>query len=57
MMSGIVIAYLTRATDVATVMPCTDGDVLVIPHVLPLRIPKDALGLTLAEWLGVTDAT
>ncbi|MGI5155803.1 hypothetical protein [Microbispora sp. CA-102843] len=49
------IASPPRATDVATVMPCTDGDVLVIPHVLPLRITKDALTLTVAEWLGIPD--
>jgi hypothetical protein len=52
-MGGIVIASPPRLTDVASVQPRPDGDVLVIPHVLPLRIPAAALPLTVAEWLGM----
>jgi hypothetical protein len=37
------------------VLPVADG-VLVIPHLLPLIVPDDALGLTVREWLGVTPA-
>jgi hypothetical protein len=37
------------------VHPVADG-VLVIPAVLPIHIPHDALGLTVREWLGVTPA-
>lgn len=53
-MGRIVIASPPRATDVASVHLCPDGDVLLIPHVLPLRIPRDALALTVAEWLGAS---
>ncbi|GAA4560474.1 hypothetical protein [Planotetraspora kaengkrachanensis] len=40
-------------TDVAIVFPRPDGDVLVVPHVLPFRVPGEALMLTAAEWLGI----
>lgn len=39
----------------ADVLPVADG-VLVIPHLLPLHIPHDALGLTVREWLNLTPA-
>jgi hypothetical protein len=55
MMGSIVIATPPRASDVATLFPCADGDVLVVPHVLPFRVSSDALGLTVAEWLGIPD--
>jgi hypothetical protein len=53
---GIVIAFPPYAADIAAVHPRPDGDVLVIPHVLPLRIPREALTLTVSDWLGLTDA-
>lgn len=52
-MGGIVIASPPRLTDVASVQLRPDGDVLVIPHMLPFRIPAAALTLTVGEWLGV----
>lgn len=53
-MGSIVIASPPRLTDVASVQLRADGGVLVIPHLLPLRIPAEALPLTVAEWLGIT---
>ncbi|WP_171074987.1 hypothetical protein [Nonomuraea basaltis] len=37
---------------VGTVFPCQDG-VLLVPAVLPIHIPADAFGLTVAEWLNL----
>ncbi|MEV0967061.1 hypothetical protein [Microtetraspora glauca] len=42
-----------RPDTVATVLPTADGDVLVIPYVLPFRVPAEALTMTVAEWLGL----
>ncbi|MFD1546994.1 hypothetical protein [Nonomuraea guangzhouensis] len=35
------------------VHPVADG-VLVVPHLLPIHIPRSAMLLTVAEWVGVT---
>lgn len=40
----------------AAVMPKADGGFFVIPHVLPIEVSPDVLGLTVAEWLGVDDS-
>jgi len=53
-MGSTVIPPPPRLADVASVQPCPDGGVLVIPHILPLRIPADAFPLTVAEWVGIT---
>jgi hypothetical protein len=42
--------------DVAHVHPRPGGGVLVVPFVLPLEVPEDALHMTVAEWLGVDRA-
>ncbi len=39
--------------DAAYVTPRTDGGYTVVPHVLPFDVPKEALTLTVAEWLGL----
>ncbi|GII76667.1 hypothetical protein Sru01_16490 [Sphaerisporangium rufum] len=41
-------------TDVASVHVGADDNLLVVPHILPLRVPREALTLTVAEWLGIT---
>lgn len=41
--------------DVADVMPRANGGFLVVPFVLPIDVPKEALGLTVAEWLAVAE--
>ena len=40
--------------DAAHVLPRADGGFLVVPFVLPIDVPKEALGLTVAEWLAVS---
>lgn len=34
-------------------MPRADGGFFVVPHVLPIEVPPEVLGLTVAEWLQV----
>ncbi|GHE33421.1 hypothetical protein GCM10017673_40460 [Streptosporangium violaceochromogenes] len=46
-------ASLPLLGDAADVMPRADGGFLVIPFVLPIDVPKEALGLTVAEWLSI----
>lgn len=55
MMSRMVITTSPRASDVAFVQLLQDGDVLLVPFVLPLRVPRAALELTVAEWLGLEE--
>ncbi|WP_326828701.1 hypothetical protein OIE13_22485 [Streptosporangium sp. NBC_01810] len=43
--------------DVADVMPRADGGFYVVPFLLPIDVPKEALGLTVAEWLAVAAPT
>jgi hypothetical protein len=40
----------------AAVMPKADGGFFVIPHVLPIDVSPEVLGMTVAEWLGVDDS-
>lgn len=39
----------------ASRFPC-EGGVDVVPHVLPIRIPEEAYGMTVAEYFGLEDA-
>jgi hypothetical protein len=32
-----------------------DGSADVIPYMLPLRVPQEVMGMTVAEWLGLTE--
>lgn len=50
--SDIMIASPPRLSDVANVMPRADGGYWVVPHVLPIDVPREALRMTVAEWIG-----
>ncbi|GIH70323.1 hypothetical protein [Sphaerimonospora thailandensis] len=52
-MDGIVIASPPRLTDIAAVRVTPDGSAVVIPHILPLTVPAEVMGMTVAEWLGL----
>ncbi|MEV7805009.1 hypothetical protein AB0O28_18870 [Microbispora sp. NPDC088329] len=53
---GIVIASPSRLPDIADVRVTSDGGAVVIPFVLPFRVPAEAMGMTVREWLGLADA-
>lgn len=41
----------------ADVRITSDGSAVVIPCVLPFRVPAEAMGLTVAAWLGLDTPT
>ncbi|MGI5161409.1 hypothetical protein [Microbispora sp. CA-102843] len=49
------IASPPQLPDIADVRVTSDGGAVVIPHLLPFTIPAEAMGMTVAEWLGLAD--